>query len=178
MNVPLLMGGIVAVLVITPAKGQELDIKGIKLGMTMDQVATLHVDFRCPPIELCMIPGKHAVASMRTFADSSVEKWVLDFRDGGKLGAISVYLDSAVATKAMQALTEKFGKAEKTDETEFKTQGGLRAKQVTMTWGRPEAFLQVKSPYGNIREMVVRLSSTSFLESRNKSAVGKAKSDL
>lgn len=170
--------GILLSLLVISANCQELVLKGIKLGMTFDQVAALHPELKCPPIEVCMIPGKHTVATMRTFAGSNVEKWVLDFRDGGKLGVASLYLETSAASAITRALTDKFGKPEKTEETEFKTQGGLKTTQLSTTWGKPEAFLQVKSRYGNIREMVVRLGSISFIESRNRSNLDKAKKDL
>lgn len=160
------------------AFAEELAIKGIKLGMTREELISLNPGLDCTPVCRYRRTQNVDVPTLQTLGAEPVESWWFEFSSDNKLMSADAKLNSRSGPSILTAFTEKFGKPSTSEASEFKTAAGYKGPKQTNTWVRGDTLIAVIFPHGKITDMTVTIYSKSVREEQIKSRQERAKKDL
>ncbi len=166
-------------LIATSATAADLEIKGVRPGMTKAELQAAHPGLDCARAcyYLSSLRGER-IPSLETLAGARVASWWFTFSDEGKLGRSYIVLPNSSAAIVRTAFVEKFGLPTKEEKAEFKTAAGFSGEKIINTWTSGDAAIVLTSPSGKINEMRVEIYSTSFLNAEVDARKAKARSDM
>ena len=151
---------VVALLIATNAsQAAELDIKGLKPGMSLEQIKELFPDFHCIEADttdadmVCDAPRYYAGAN------SEISVFLLD----NKVMIIIVTFESGSFDDVISALKEKFGKPALILKNPVQNMMGATFVNHSILWIKGDKHLTAKRYDSKITESSVMLSSVSSL---------------
>ncbi len=169
----------------------ELEIKGIRVGMTEAQIREKYPYIYCAPAventnedRDCHISGaKNRSASdyvfeLATFADRDVISWHLKISDKVGLKQAVALMESSDFDVVTSAIMVKYQKPQSISSGVVKNLTGAKLKNSVAVWRQKSNVLSVEKYALNLTTMAVTLSSQEFLRSSRKMEQEKAKSDL
>ena len=157
----------------------DFDIKGVRIGMTKEELGAAHPGLDCGVIcyHADTLSSRHA-KTLETLAGVHVKTWWFKFAPDGKLTSSSAILRSSSGPVVTSAFIEKFGKPTAVETAEFKTAAGYRGPKQTTSWADGDTVVTVSYPYGKITEMKVEIYSKAQREAEIEAFKSKSKKDL
>ena len=156
----------------------EFELKGIRLGMTKDELVTAHPGLDCSLVCYYTRGRSKSARSLDTLGGAPVKTWDFKFNSEGKLASGYAILHASSGATITAALTEKFGKPASVEEGEFKTAAGYKGPKVTTTWVEGDNIITFANPSGKIDEMRVEIYSKVQREAEIEAFKARSKKDL
>lgn len=156
----------------------DLEIKGVRVGMTKAELQAAHPGLNCDALcyHSARSPRNH-VKSLETVAGVSVSSWWFNFTGDKLTRSYATFAASAGAVVTL-AFTEKFGKPTNVENGEFRTAGGLTGAKVTTTWAEGDSVVVITYPSGKISEAKIEIFSKAARDAEVEAFKSKAKKDL
>jgi hypothetical protein len=143
------------------ALADSLDIKGVKPGMSIEELKTLYPNVICHDLTNPMVD--HACRQPNvTYAGTGANMTVY-FLDGVSTG-VSVNLDSKNFDVVVGALKEKYGNPTNIDEREIQTGMGKILTNTLLVWKRGNSRLRAERYSSKITESSVMLMDDKSVE--------------
>lgn len=153
-----------ALLLPAVACAAPLELKGMRPGMTKDELAAARPEIvaRCfqnsttGGLELCRYVGAAATGELDTFAGAFVQSWTASL-SGGRVVSVAILLHSNFFDRVADAMVERFGKPARRDGA-TQNRLGARFDQAELTWRRDGHVLQITKRAGSVDDTIVTLS--------------------
>jgi len=142
---------------INVSNASELAIKGIRPGMSLEDVKAIHPVIQCGYFSSAESDTACLVGGMVTFGGARGDMDVL--MKGGKVTTVSVEVDSKDYAPVVEAIKKKYGKP--TYAEMKKLQNGFGAVYISheYTWLRSNAVLWASQYSGSVEQSSFRLST-------------------
>lgn len=167
------------------AAEEPLELKGIRPGMTYEQLNTAVPGIPCslaPKVKRCGISGglKGTPETMNTLAGRSVKLWSMAFTPDMRVAAVMLSLTPADFDAVRLALEEKYGPAT-TREVPIQNRMGATFKNTVSVWKRGDAVLELEKYGGSLDRMGITLLEPKLADEafgNDKATAKKAVKDL
>jgi len=156
----------------------EFDIKGVKIGMTREELIAAHPGLNCDVACFHAETPSRRVKTLETLAGARVSAWWFKFSPDGKLKSSNVTLGASSGPVVTSAFIEKFGKPTTAETSEFRTAGGYSGPKQETTWVDGDTVIMVAHPYSKIIEMKVEIYSKTQRDADVEAFRAKSKKDL
>lgn len=156
----------------------EFDIKGVKIGMTRDELVAAHPGLNCDALCFYSDTPSRRAKTLETLAGARVNSWWFKFAPDGKLKSSYVILGASSGPVVTSAFIEKFGKPTTAETSEFKTAGGYSGPKQETSWVDGDTVISVAHPYSKITEMKVEIYSKTQRDADVEAFRAKSKKDL
>jgi hypothetical protein len=151
----------------------ELDIKGWRIGMTVEELQASHAGWRCDLPSSCYLGGP-ASAGL-TFAGVQPASYTAMFRDG-RLSFIGVLLRSDDYRIVTNALTEKYGKPSARSSGHTQNTFGATLDNETLTW--QATGVELTATKRGSQQAIDKASVTLTATSTSPAAAARAKEEV
>jgi hypothetical protein len=154
----------------TSALAQQLDVKGISLGMTRTQLQERFANLQCapvmptPPASMCSyvrVGPAPNVTELNSIAEELVIAWHFMFI-ADELGALSITFPTDSYAVVSRALREKFGPASNVRSVPLQNAMGATFDSSHYTWRRGKEFLVAIERHGRIDRAELLLTTDGF----------------
>jgi hypothetical protein len=171
------------------AQGPPLEIKGVPIGASMDELQAKIPGFTCAASGCILLVSSYVSKQCGSGASSNclLKAWEplkfgpafpkyyrAEFKDG-KLARVSVTIDQGLAGQVIIALTEKYGKPSTDDVKSIQNRAGATFDNRVATWVRDDGEIKVEQRSGSINDGDVTISAKGYNEAATKEIVDKAK---
>lgn len=152
----------------------EADIKGFRIGMTVDEVKAMAVGISCRlesiEIDQCSyFPRieRHNIPSLNSVAEKQAEGWIFEFSQS-RLDRVTVAIARSAYESVLSAVVDKHGRPARTEHRILESNFGRRVKSVDSIWVKRGATLYMLEYYGDIDTSAIGLFSTTYESNRNR----------
>ena len=164
----ILLTGLALALVSSNVHADPLELKGLRLGMTADEAASVMESKSNPRAEILMNCGSDICISRHSFPFGGGTGSVLSYllRDG-VVGYITVDIKRNDFAIVRAALVEKYGQPTSREVREYRNKFGATTTGEVLTWRDEwggEDFIEVHEVSGKIDRSSVILTSRTFMD--------------
>jgi hypothetical protein len=130
---------------------QQLELKGVKIGMSRDEVKALHPKLACDKPTHCLYVGTHTmlsqdVGTLKTIAEVPIDSFYVSIEDNVVV-YVSIGVDLLSRTNVLIALTEKYGKPTVSTSDEYRSMGGQMYRRQTDKWESGADWLKLETRF-------------------------------
>lgn len=151
---------------------EEFDIKGLRLGMTEDEVREILPGVKCADIKRASQPPRFCLDNQSSIAGHPA-RFNVSLRNGVVVTIIARFKNESGADVQRAALA-KFGKPADTQKTQARTTTGF-ADRIVLLWPAPGAMLILSRTDDGVSEGWLNLASQAEMETFKKSRESKDK---